>query len=192
MDYADKWWRVATELPFFKEIYQHYYEQIINSANMMKLNCQNLNNELKAEKLFQGFVEKKQLQKYVTARIDFKNYGLNNNDVVVTEFSDIDAKIQKPAWFKNEKGQGCVTESSKGSMALEMKCIGDGELKIFLRGMDCRDNNNNRIPIWINYTSLFVNDQCIFKESKLVWHDKPFVYKLNVTDAVLISVLYGL
>ncbi|MBR1661977.1 MAG: DUF4422 domain-containing protein [Acidaminococcaceae bacterium] len=51
VDYADKWWRAAAELPFFIEIYQHFFEQIINAQYKLKLNNQDLSEKLKTERL---------------------------------------------------------------------------------------------------------------------------------------------
>ncbi len=125
---------------------------------------------------------KEHLLKYITARIDIKNLGTEENVIVVAKISDSNAKIQKPAWFKNETGQGTVIQSTKGNMTLEIKCIGDGVLKVWLRGLDCRDRNKKRFPVWIDFTRLDINGKCIFADSHVVWHDKPFVFKTDVTD----------
>ena len=131
------------------------------------------------------------LLKYITARIDIKNLGTEENVIVVTESSDPNAKIQNPAWFKNETGQGTVVQSTKGSMKLEIKCIGDGVLKVWLRGIDCRDRNSKRFPVWIDFTRFSINDKCIFTDSHVVWHDKPFVFKTDVIDGENIRLEIG-
>ena len=123
-----------------------------------------------------------QLQKYVTARIDIKNFGTEENSIMIENNSDHDIKVQTPAWFKNEQGQGVVIQSTKGTLKLVIKCMGSGELKISLRGVDCRDKNNNRFPVWIDYTQMYINDEIIFANSHVVCHDKPFTYKMNVAN----------
>ena len=57
------------------------------------------------------------------------------------------------------------------------KCINSGILNVFLRGVDFRDINNARIPIYINLTKLTVNDEIIFDGNCLIWHDSPYIFK---------------
>lgn len=128
------------------------------------------------------------LQKYITARVDVKNLGIEENEVTVTRISDLNAKVQKPAWFKNAKGQGCVIQSTKGIIEIEIECFGNGELTIWLRGMDCRKEDNTRFPVWINYTCLLINDEYVLDKPTLIWHDRPFVYKLHVKDKQSIKI----
>ena len=133
-------------------------------------------------------LERAEIHKYITARIDIKNFGNEENEVKIINCSDLSAWINYPAWFTNAQGKGVVIQSSEGKMELKIACIGKGELKITLRGIDYRDENRERIPIWINYTNLLVNDERILNRSKLVWHGKPFVYKLPVTDSEIITI----
>lgn len=129
----------------------------------------------------------KNLQKYITARLDIKNFGADGNIVEIIETSDKSAKVQSPGWFKNAQGQGIVVQSSKGEIRLKIKCRGTGTLEIALRGMDCRDKNNNRIPVWIDFKKLSVNSEDIFIGSHVVCHDKPFKHRVNVADGEMIN-----
>jgi hypothetical protein len=126
--------------------------------------------------------ERAELHKYITARIDIKNFGDEENEVRIISCSDPSAWIDYPAWFTNAQGKGIVIQSSEGKMELQIACIGNGELRISLRGMDYRDENQKRVPVWIDYTKLCVNEESIFKNSHVVWHDKPFVYKKLVKN----------
>ena len=144
--------------------------------------------ETSITKHIREFMGNNYLQKYITARVDVKNLGIEENEVTVTRISDLNAKVQKPAWFKNAKGQGCVIQSTKGIIEIEIECIGNGELTIWLRGMDCRKENNIRFPVWINYTCLLINDEYVLNKPTLIWHDRPFVYKLHVTDKQSIKI----
>lgn len=128
------------------------------------------------------------LKKHITARIDIKNIGEEENKVEVIESSDINAKVQSPAWFKNGQGQGIVIQSYKGDMRLKIKCSGNGALEIALRGVDCRDKNNKRFPVWIDYKKLKVNGKDIFTSSHVVWHDKPFKHRINVADGEMVTI----
>ncbi len=120
--------------------------------------------------------------KYKTARIDIKNFGAEENTVEVIEISDKNAKVQSPSWFKNAQGQGIVVQCIKGDMRLAIKCRGNGSLVIALRGVDFRDKNNNRFPVWIDYKKLNVNCADVFTNSHVVCYDKPFRYRLHVVD----------
>jgi hypothetical protein len=131
---------------------------------------------------------KEHLLKYITARIDIKNLGTEENVIVVAKISDSNAKIQKPAWFKNETGQGTVIQSTKGNMTLEIKCIGDGVLKVWLRGLDCRDRNKKRFPVWIDYKSIKIDGREILSAPVATWHDKPYHYEMPVKDGQTVSV----
>ena len=73
-------------------------------------------------------------------------------------------QIQEPAWFKNEQGTGVVIQSISKILKFKMKCVGNGTLRISLRGIDYREKNNERLPIWIEFTDLIVNNNCIFSE----------------------------
>ena len=81
-----------------------------------------------------------------------KNFGSEDNSVEIIFNSDSKSQSQFPNWFKTEQGDGLVISSDKNSLDLKIKCIEDGELKIWLRGLDVRDKDNKRIPIYINYT----------------------------------------
>lgn len=163
-------WEFARRSPFYEEI---IYENLIKKQEA---------NVLLHAKLDQ------RLQKYITARIDIKNFGAEENKVEIIETSDKTAKIQSPAWFKNAQGQGIVVQSSKGEIRLRIKCIGNGALEIALRGVDCRDKNNNRVPIWIDYKKLNVNGVDIFTSSHVVCHDKPFKHRFNVADEEMVTI----
>lgn len=57
-----------------------------------------------------------------------------------------------------------------------------GELVIALRGSDKRVENE-RCPILIDYKNLKVNGKEVFSEECTLWHDEPFVHKLNAVDS---------
>lgn len=128
------------------------------------------------------------LQKYITARLDIKNFGTAGNTIEVIEISDKTTKVQSPGWFKNAQGQGIVIQSSQGDLRLNIKCNSNGSLEIALRGMDCRDKNNNRFPVWIDYKKLIVNGEEIFASSHVVWHDKPYRHRFNVVDGEMVAI----
>ena len=54
-------------------------------------------------------------------------------------YSDNALHFEKPNWFKNNEGVGIVLHSIKGSLDFQIECIQDGQLNIWLRGVDFRD-----------------------------------------------------
>ena len=131
---------------------------------------------------------KQQQQKNLTARIDIKNYGTEENNITVISHNDTAARFQTPDWIKNAQGAGLVIHSVKGLLSTEIKCIGDGDLKIFLRGRACQDKEGKRVPEWVDYTYLEVDGTCIFDKSRLVWHDRPFSYSMQVRDGQVVRI----
>ena len=127
------------------------------------------------------------IQNFITARLDIKNFGTAGNTVEIIKISDKTAKIQFPGWFKNAQGQGIVLQSSLGDIRLIIKCCGTGTLEIALRGVDCRDKNNNRVPIWIDFKKLNVNGEDIFTGSHIVCHDRPFKHRFDVADGEIVT-----
>lgn len=111
--------------------------------------------------------------KYLTARIDIKNFGNSDNDLVILKNSDENSKVSSPEWFKDSEGVGWIIQSRKGSMDLKIKIVNDGKLRISLRGMDFRDSRKNRMPIYIDYTRFSVDGRDILDSRVTVWHDDP-------------------
>jgi len=131
-------------------------------------------------------------EKMMTARIDLRNIGTEQNAVEIIEISDSKAVIQMPEWFqKDGRGKGCVVQSVRGGLYIRLKCIKDGELQIVLRGKDVRGGDKKRIPFWVDYTSLYINGEKIFDDTiKSVWHDAPYrvMRKVKNNDVVCVAV----
>lgn len=121
------------------------------------------------------------LKKYCTARIDIKNFG-EDADIIILN-NNLNSEFKRPSWFNDEDGNGYVIESCEGSLDLKIKCVNDGELKIWLRGIDIRDKNNKRFPVYIDYTNFSVNGKNIFNDSTLIWHDAAFMFSKDVFDS---------
>ena len=128
------------------------------------------------------------LMKYFTARIDIKNTGNVQNNIFIISLDDLSAKINYPSWFENHDGKGMVIQSDSGVMDFELKCVNDGILKIWLRGIDYRDKNDNRFPIYIIYTNFSINDTEILKENKVVSHDDFYLFEQKVEDSEIIKI----
>ena len=78
-------------------------------------------------------------------------------------------------------------QSIVGELDLTFQCIGKGTLSIALRGKFVKDTNENRVPIWIDYTQFTVNGTVMIHDSMPVCHDKPFRYSMSVDDGDLIQ-----
>lgn len=128
------------------------------------------------------------LSKYITGRIDIKNFGDKTNSVEVIENSDMDATVAQPKWFTNEKGIGTQIQSKKGNIRLKIKCIKDGKLRITLRGIDFRDDYDNRLPIYVKYARFMINDENIIDQPAFVWHNEPINHEMDVEDGQTVDV----
>ena len=58
---------------------------------------------------------------------------------------------------------------------------------IIFRGKDVRDKNSNRFPVFIDLTKIFINGKLLLDENKLISHDKPHKFKLDVIDGEIIT-----
>lgn len=126
--------------------------------------------------------------KYKTVRVDIKNFGTADNNVTIECCSDEVTKVNSPGWFKDARGSGVVVHSTQSNVELEAKCLGDGSMRLWLRGMDCRDHTGKRYPVWICVTCLRVDDKELFNNPQLVCHDRPFVYNMKVTNGQILKI----
>lgn len=117
-------------------------------------------------------------------RIDIKNVGTENCEVEIVGISG----VTYPKWLKNKNGVGAVVSTYIGNKNFEIICKGNGWLYIWLRGIDKRNNENKRIPLYICADELKINEQTIFNEPKIVWHDDSYLYKMPVTDGQKVKI----
>lgn len=122
------------------------------------------------------------------ARIDIKNAGSIDNDLIFESVSDEKIKITSPAWY-GKNGQGYVLDSNSGSLQISLQIVGDGRFRINLRGRDVRYTGDRRLPVWINYTYLKIDEHCIFQESHKVCHDAPYQYDVDVKDGQRMQII---
>ena len=157
----------------------------------LKLRCEDLL-MAKYESVFAATVGKACDWYYVsaipTARIGIKNCGAASNKVDILEMSDKAAVLSEPPWFCDEGGTGSVVESSAGRLELSLRCEGSGELLIALRGKDAWDEHGERVPRWVEYTSLAINGEQLLDDPVDVWHDKPYEVRRSVVDGQAVKV----
>lgn len=121
-----------------------------------------------------------------TARIEIKLINEDKANMDIINISDFKASIKKPDWFQ-EKGIGYVIESFIGKIDIKFYIQKKGKLSIRLRGKEVKNNNGERIPFWIDYKLLKINNDIIFDDIKTVWHDKPYYYSVEVDEALVIN-----
>lgn len=119
-------------------------------------------------------------------RFDIKNHGNINNSVISVNDGDF-LDVKYPSWINNSKGKGCVVQSEKNKLNLIFKCNAAGTIKVHLRGLDFRNSEKNRVPILINYTNFIFNNDVIFDDYHLIWHDNPYTYNYECSNGEELS-----
>ena len=114
------------------------------------------------------------------ARIDIKLTPKDKGDFQIVSVSDDKADVWKPGWF-NENGIGYQIQSHAEKLELIAKASTEGQIVFYLRGVAVRHpNTTKRRPFWIDYTKFIINGTVIFDKFTPVWHDKPYIYKMDV------------
>lgn len=131
------------------------------------------------------------LSKFLECRVDVKNYGSSDNNLEVLDCDDVNANISRPSWFNDFNGIGYVINSIAGNLNLNLQCIKRGNLKFEFKGIDYRDRNNNRIPIFIDYTEISIDGKNILDENVVAWHDDPFTYNMQVDDNQVVNLQFS-
>ena len=131
------------------------------------------------------------LSKFLECRVDVKNYGSSDNDLEVLDSDDSAANISRPSWFNDYNGVGYVINSIDGNLNLNLQCIKSGTLKFEFKGIDYRDKDNNRIPIFIDYTEISIDGKNILDENVVAWHDEPFTYTMQVEDNQVVNLQFS-
>ena len=119
-------------------------------------------------------------KRYFTARVDIQLVPKGQGDFQIASVSDDKAVVYKPDWF-NKDGIGYQIQSHAGKLEIVAKASVDGQVYLRLMGLDMRkpDDKSKRIPYWVDYTKLTVNNKVIFGNLTPAWHDKPYFYSLN-------------
>ena len=141
------------------------------------------------ERIFELTIKKYDINlRQSNARMDIINLGEATNFVKLLEISDDNSLCGYPDWFKGKKGSGLVVNSQKCYLDLKILCINDGKLRIRLKGRDVRDENNKRVPVYIDFLRFTVNDELIFDKTHTVSHDEYYTYSKEVKDKEIINI----
>ncbi|MBR6711852.1 MAG: glycosyltransferase [Selenomonadaceae bacterium] len=164
---------------FFKVLHSEFTKKISDlSALSLSFLFSFIDGEIKTNEYYSEIANR--FQSYFTARIDIKSLS-TKVDFQILSISDKKAKVQKPRWLQ-KSGVGYMIQSCVGELEIVVNPVVDGKIEFGLKGVDIRSSEDNakRIPYWIDYTKLTVNEETIFDTLKPVWHDKPYNYKMNV------------
>lgn len=102
--------------------------------------------------------------------------------------TNLKSEIERPDWLNDSLGSGIQIHSYLGVLDFKIKCINDGELKIYLRGIDFRDKNGKRFPVYIDYTKFSVNNESLIDGNELTWHDEPYIFSKLVRDSEIVEI----
>ena len=118
---------------------------------------------------------------YISARIDVNLLPTAQGELQIISLSDEKAVARKSGWLPPSQS-GYVILSYVGKLEFVTKATADGQIRLFLRGMDIRKpkDRSKRIPHWIDYTKLIVNGNLIFDELTPAWHNKPYRHVMDV------------
>ena len=130
-------------------------------------------------------------KRWFSIRLDIQLKTTIQKDFQIVSISDDKAEIRQPDWF-NRNGVGYVIQSYAGKLKIVFQVIAGGPISVALKGLFYPDpkNKGKRLPYWVDYTKLTVNDKVIFNKLTPVWHDKPYNYNLNAKagEEVTVSV----
>ena len=153
------------------------YEILLNADNYHEFEIKNYYN-LKDESF----------KMYGAAILDIKNIGDLNNSFDIVSSSCDESDVFTTSVIKDDECKELLIHAYGNSLDLSLKCIGDGNLVINLRSIDVKDRNNKRFPVYMNYTSLKINDEEYIEENKLISHDSSLVFKRHVSDSEIIKI----
>ena len=122
-----------------------------------------------------------------SCRFDLKNNGNEFNRINILD-NDNSLHIDFPSWFRDYQGQGCKIEGDANKLNLKVQCVNDGNFRFYLKGVDYRNSQIVRVPVYINFTTFKLNDELIFNDDKFVWHDQPYTFEISSKDKDIFNI----
>ena len=105
---------------------------------------------------------------FQTARIYLVKENITTIEDFVIAVSDENGKVIPLLNSERNRFIGYMLESYKQNINIRFKCKTDGEVLVLLNSKDLIKRNNERSPIVIDYTSVFVNQNAIFENQVIV------------------------
>ncbi len=175
--------RALPEEIFYSTIKDSFGERLGDYDVLISALCTILYNEKKLQRNATQAMKilSNKPQDDITARIDVKFKSKTPGDFQIVSVSDDKATVWKPDWFQKH-GVGYQIQSYAGNLEIIIKATADGQIELWFRGLDilAPEDNSKRIPYWIYYEKLIVDNAIIFDEITPAWHDKPYVYTFDV------------
>ena len=128
-----------------------------------------------------------ELVNQITARIDLRNLGADENDLELIDATDEFLRVNEMSWLKTG-GHGRTLESSTGEVTVRVHIMGAGTLEVALRGRSVMGEDGERVPYWIDFTSLEVDGEQLLDGHRLVWHDRPCKLTRGVADGDVVTI----
>ena len=120
-------------------------------------------------------------------RLDIKNIASENNTIKF--FNDYnDLSILFPDWLNNSEGKGSVIQSKLNNINFDFNCIGDGNLNFKLRGVDFKNLNSVRIPIYIVVSHLSINNIDFISNDSLISYNENFISNFPIKNNQKINI----
>ena len=105
--------------------------------------------------------------------------------------SDAGLKTTFPGYLANNRGKGCVLESSALSLDVELQCVQSGDLALKFKGIDLKGQEGSRVPVRVMYAGYDISDKKAplqgESEAFVAWHDRIRQATLSVTDGDILS-----
>ena len=120
-------------------------------------------------------------------RIDIKNMGNEDNSLVFLDSHNPEYTIIQPEWFRNSKGIGSIINGGTGNIDLSFKCVNDGKLEMDFRGVDFRDSWGTKLPLFVDYKKIVIDEEVILNSSRITWHDDSLRYNKDVKDGQIVN-----
>lgn len=172
-----------------EEIYKVLNNEYLKSSNdlatelmLLLFNC------VDNEKMFKDYYVKpmSKFKLYFTAKvfvlIDKK---MNKESIEILSVSDEKACFSKPEWWQRN-GTCHVIDSYMGELEIVAKAMVEGNVQIRLGGpwvlLNPKDASK-RVPYWIDFTNLTVNDKLIFDTPTPAWNDRHYSYTISNVKA---------
>ena len=94
-------------------------------------------------------------------------------------------------WGKNEDGSGISILSQDVNLSVKLKVKSEGILRIFLNGPDFPDINNKKIPIYIDFRKITLNNEKeLLDSSTLVSLTDKHVIDVDVSEGEVLDLKF--
>lgn len=103
-------------------------------------------------------------------RLECKNIGTKENNVILKNSSDKSSYFEVPKWLCDKDGNGFLVQGYKGKITLSITAINDGVLRFIFKGAWLKNSQGNAVPINIDIEKIIIKkeNEVVFDCSDLV------------------------